>query len=146
MATAVFGAVLVAVGLLMIRSHRRAWVRQQGEAGLSREDRTRLFLRYRRRLQMSGMIAVLGVMIAVGDVWIWGQGLVVATVYWIVVIGLGVWLLLLGIADLASVRLGSRNARDELRQIGEKRKELEAELEEMQRRRSNGEARSNGQH
>lgn len=146
MATAVFGAVLVAVGLLMIRSHRRAWARQQGEAGLSREDRTRLFLRYRRRLQMSGMIAVLGVMLGVGDALIWDQGLLVATVYWVVVIGLGVWLLLLGIADLASVRVGSRDARDELRQISEKRKELEAELEEMQRRRSNGEARSNGQH
>ncbi|MEC7557736.1 MAG: hypothetical protein VYA32_11185 [Planctomycetota bacterium] len=146
MATAVFGAVLVAVGLLMIRSHRRAWARQQGEAGLSREDRTRLFLRYRRRLQMSGMIAVLGVMLGVGDALIWDQGLLVATVYWVVVIGLGVWLLLLGIADLASVRIGSRDARDELRQISEKRKELEAELEEMQRRRSNGEARSNGQH
>jgi len=145
-ATAVFGAVLVAVGLLMIRSHRRAWARQQGEAGLSREDRTRLFLRYRRRLQMSGMIAVLGVMLGVGDALIWDQGLLVATVYWVVVIGLGVWLLLLGIADLASVRVGSRDARDELRQISEKRKELEAELEEMQRRRSNGEARSNGQH
>lgn len=146
MATAVFGAVLVAVGLLMIRSHRRAWARQQDEAGLSREDRTRLFLRYRRRVQMSGMIAVLGIMLGGGDALIWGQGLVVATVYWVVVIGLGVWLLLLGIADLASVRIGSRNARDELRQISEKRKELEAELEEIQRRRSNGETRSNGQH
>ena len=146
MATAVFGAVLVAVGLLMIRSHRRAWARQQDEAGLSREDRTRLFLRYRRRVQMSGMIAVLGIMLGGGDALIWGQGLVVATVYWVVVIGLGVWLLLLGIADLASVRIGSRDARNELRQISEKRKELEAELEEIQRRRSNGETRSNGQH
>jgi|TARA_B100000029_G_scaffold466804_1_gene502612 uncharacterized protein YlxW (UPF0749 family) len=95
---------------------------------------------------MSGMIAVLGVMLGVGDALIWSQGLVVATVYWIVVIGVGVWLLLLGVADLASVRIGSRDARDELRQIREKRKELEAELEELQRRRSNGEARSNGQH
>ena len=92
------------------------------------------------------MIAVLGVMLGVGDALIWSQGLVVATVYWIVVIGVGVWLLLLGVADLASVRIGSRDARDELRQIREKRKELEAELEELQRRRSNGEARSNGQH
>ena len=146
MATAIFGAVLVAVGLLMIRSHRRAWARQQDEAGLTREDRSRLFLRYRRRLQMSGMIAVLGVMLGVGDALIWSQGLVVATVYWIVVIGVGVWLLLLGVADLASVRIGSRDARDEVRQIREKRKELEAELEELQRRGSNGEARSNGQH
>tara|TARA_Y100001960_G_C14599155_1_gene789749 strand:- start:110 stop:397 length:288 start_codon:yes stop_codon:yes gene_type:complete len=95
---------------------------------------------------MSGMIAVLGVMLGVGDALIWSQGLVVATVYWIVVVGVGVWLLLLGVADLASVRIGSRDARDELRQIREKRKELEAELEELQRRRSNGEARSNGQH
>ena len=46
------------------------------------------------------MIAVLGVMLGVGDALIWDQGLLVATVYWVVVIGLGVWLLLLGIARL----------------------------------------------
>ena len=75
---------------------------------------------------------------------IWQQDLALATVYWIVVICLGAWLLLLGMGDLISVRMDAKQALTELRQIGTQRKELEAELEEIRRRGSNGEARSNG--
>ena len=95
---------------------------------------------------MSGMIAVVGVMLGFGDALIWKQGLVAATIYWITVIGLSGWLLLLGMGDLMSVRLDSSRARDELRQIGGRRKQLEAELEAMRRRGSNGETKSNGRH
>jgi hypothetical protein len=40
--------------------------------------------------------------------------------------------------------MDAKQALTELRQIGTHRKELEAELEEIRRRGSNGEARSNG--
>ncbi len=93
---------------------------------------------------MSGMICVMGVMLGVGDAMIWQQDPALITVYWIVVICLGAWLLLLGIGDLISVRMDAKQALGELRQIGTQRKELEAELEEIRRRGSNGEARSNG--
>jgi len=144
--TAVFGVALLIAGVVMMRSHRRTWARQQGDLGLNESDRQRLRSRYRRRMQMSGMIAALGAMMGVGDALIWEQGFEVATIYWIVVIGLGGWLLLLGMGDLMSVRIDSKYARDELRQIGARRKELESELEEMRRRGSNGEAKSNGRH
>lgn len=93
---------------------------------------------------MSGMICVMGVMLGVGDAMIWQQDPVWIAVYWIVVICLGAWLLLLGMGDLMSVRMDAKQALAELRQIGTQRKELEAELEEIRRRGSNGEARSNG--
>ena len=93
---------------------------------------------------MSGMICVMGVMLGVGDAMIWQQDLALIAVYWIVVICLGGWLLLLGMGDLISVRMDAKQALTELRQIGTQRKELEAELEEIRRRGSNGEARSNG--
>jgi hypothetical protein len=95
-------------------------------------------------MQMSGMICVMGVMLGVGDAMIWQQELALIAVYWIVVICLGAWLLLLGMGDLISVRMDAKQALTELRQIGTQRKELEAELEEIRRRGSNGEARSNG--
>ncbi len=93
---------------------------------------------------MSGMICVMGVMLGVGDAMIWQQDPTLIAVYWIVVICLGAWLLLLGMGDLISVRMDAKQALTELRQIGTQRKELEAELEEIRRRGSNGEARSNG--
>jgi len=138
--------VLLVIGVLMMRAHRRTWAQQQDDPGFNPRDLTRLRTRYRRRMQMSGMIGVLGVLLGVGDALIWEQDLQLIAIYWIVVIGLGVWLLLLGMGDLASVRIDSKQAISELRDIGARRQELEAELAEMRRRGSNGEAKSNGRH
>ena len=136
--------VLLVIGVLMMRAHRRTWVQQQDDPGLNQSELTRLRKRYRRRMQMSGMIGVLGVMLGVGDALIWEQDLQMIAIYWIVVIGLGAWLLVLGMGDLASVRVDSKQAMTELREIGARRKEVEAELAEIRRRGSNGEAKSNG--
>ena len=54
--------------------------------------------------------------------------------------------MLLGVGDLLTVRVDSKLARDELQRIGQKRAELEAEVEEMRRGGSNGESKSNGRH
>ena len=88
---------MVVVGVLMMAWHRKSWTLQQDDPGFNQWDLKRLKSRYRRRMQTSGMIAVMGVMLGVGDVLIWQQGPVVATVYWIGVIALGGWLLLLGL-------------------------------------------------
>ena len=109
---------MLVIGLLMMRAHRRTWALQQDDRGLNQWDRKRLRSRYRRRMQMSGMIATLGVMLGVGDALIWEQGLAVIAVYWIVVICLGAWLLLLGMGDLVSVRVDSQLAIKELREQG----------------------------
>ena len=138
--------VLLVIGVLMMRAHRRTWVQQQDDPGLNPRDLTRLGTRYRRRMQMSGMIGVLGVLLGVGDALIWEQDLQLIAIYWIVVIGLGAWLLVLGMGDVASVRIDSKQAISELRDIGARRQELEAERAEMRRRGSNGEAKSNGRH
>ena len=144
--TAIFGGGLSLVGLSMMAWHQESWARQREEPGFNQWDLKRLKTRYRRRMQTSGMIVVLGVMLAVGDALIWSQGPLVATIYWIVVIAMGGWLLLLGVGDLLTVRVDSKLARDELQRIGQKRAELEAEVEEMRRRGSNGESKSNGRH
>ena len=144
--TAIFGGGLAVVGLSMMAWHHKSWKKQREEPGFNQWDLKRLKTRYRRRMQTSGMIVVLGVMLAVGDALIWSQGPLVATVYWIVVIAMGGWLLLLGVGDLLTVRVDSKLARDELQRIGQKRAKLETELEEMRRRGSNGEAKSNGRH
>jgi hypothetical protein len=144
--TAIFGGALAMAGLAMMAWHHKSWAGQQVEPGFKQWDLKRLKVRYRRRMQTSGMIVVLGVMLAVGDAVIWSLGPLVATIYWIVVIAMGGWLLLLGVGDLLTVRVDSKLARDELQRIGRKRAELEAEVEEMRRRGSNGEAKSNGRH
>ncbi|GIT30765.1 MAG: hypothetical protein Ct9H300mP1_28110 [Planctomycetaceae bacterium] len=92
-------------GLAMMAWHHKSWGGQQVEPGFKQWDLKRLKVRYRRRMQTSGMIVVLGVMLAVGDAVIWSLGPLVATIYWIVVFAMGGWLLLLGVGDL--LRFGS---------------------------------------
>ena len=107
MSTAIFGGALAVAGLAMMAWHHKSWGGQQVEPGFKQWDLKRLKVRYRRRMQTSGMIVVLGVMLAVGDAAIWSLGPLVATIYWIVVIAMGGWLLLLGVGDLLTVRVDS---------------------------------------
>ena len=60
------GGILVLVGLALVRAHVRSWKRQTNDPELSDADFSHLSARYRRRLQASGMISVLGVLLAVG--------------------------------------------------------------------------------
>ena len=140
MPTVVVGLVLVITAVLMMRAHRRAWQRQQVDPGLNEWERQRLQVRFRRRMQTSGLIGVLGVVVPLGDILFMSNEKfpVVGPVYWVVVLMLGFWLLLLGLGDLAWVRVDSRMARNELKQLGQKRAELEAEVARLQRHRSNG--------
>jgi hypothetical protein len=132
------GAVLVAVGVAMMLAHRRAWARQRVDPGLNDQDRRRMAARFRRRMQTSGMLAIIGVMVGVGDAQVWKLGPIVATVYWIAVLMAGMWLLLLGLGDLAAVRVDSRMTREELQRIGDKRRELESQVEQLRRTGDNG--------
>ena len=144
--TVLVGLVLVGAAVVMMRAHWRSWQRQQVDPGLNDWERQRLRVRFRRRMQTSGMIGVLGVAVPLGDILFMSDEKfpIVGPVYWVVVLMLGFWLLLLGLGDLAWVRVDSRMARDELRQIGKKRAELEGELARLQRHRSNGNQGSTG--
>lgn len=138
------GAVLVGGGVAMMLAHQRAWARQRVEPGLKDWDRRRMAARFRRRMQISGMLAIIGVMVGVGDTQIWKLGPIVSTVYWIAVLVAGMWLLLLGLGDLAAVRVDSRMTREELQRIGDRRRELESQVEQLRRSGGNGRSQRDG--
>ena len=58
---------LVAIGISLMSSHVRSWRRQQNDPTLEEHDRDYYRRRYRRRMQISAMLAVLGVLIGLGD-------------------------------------------------------------------------------
>ncbi len=130
------GLFLVVFGGLMIRSHLREWRSHSGDDQIDPFDLEHYRNRFRRRMQTSGAVVVIGILIPLGDILIWQFGPLAATFFWLGIIVIAGWIGLLALGDISAVKSHSITAQARYRQ---KRQELEAELAELQRR-SNGEA------
>jgi hypothetical protein len=115
-----FGAALLVAGLLMMRSHTRTWRHQKADQKLGPSDITFYGRRYRRRMQASGMLALIGVLLPVGEAikllplprrWV----ALTWAVFWIVVLLLVLWLVVLAIGDMISTRVYSTIALNRIR-------------------------------
>ncbi len=140
--SAAFGGALIIGGVLMLRSHLRTWNRQQADPELDDEDRHFLQRRFRRRMQASGLLTLIGVMLPLGDVvrlfagspwWF--------AVYWIVVLILVMWLFVLALGDMALTKVHTTVA---LNRIRAEQRKLEKEAAALRAQMSNGHDQSNG--
>lgn len=130
------GAALIGVGVTMMLSHRKAWRIQKNDPNLPDDERKHLYSRYRRRMQASGLLAALGVLIPVGVVLIPWQGRPLWwALYWGLLMLMSLWVVVLGLGDALSTAARSRA---ELGRIRRKQRELEQQIAELQRRKSNG--------
>jgi hypothetical protein len=144
-ASLTMGIALILLGGWLIRWHRAAWERHRDqEAGAHREtgddrERRHYRLQFRRRIQVSALLILLGVMIPTGD-WLMVQrrNPMWITVFWIAVLVLSLWIMLLAAVDWLSTRLYVRVTRATLAEIARKQRELEAEVERLRSRGSNG--------
>lgn len=132
----VAGAALILLGLGLMRSHWLSWQRTEQEPHLERFDYQHYRSRYRRRMQTSGMIAVIGLLIALGDMLplLRRDGTWFA-IYWFGVLILVLWIVLLALGDLFATRSHSEIA---LSRLEGQRRELEEELLRLRKKRSNG--------
>jgi hypothetical protein len=140
-------AVVMGVGLMLLggwfmRLHWQAWRRHAVDSTLDDAERSYYHRQFRRRMQASGIILVIGIMVPVGDSLIpWRkQDASVATLYWLFVLALTCWVLLLAMGDMLSTRTHSRAA---LSRLHRKQRELHAEAERLRssaRRPGNGQS------
>ncbi len=130
------GAALFATGLLFIRWHVLEWREEKNDPALDLTDRKHFYARYRRRMQTSGILVVLGILIPLGD-WLIDRNKnpLPATIVWIVVLVLTMWVILMALGDMLSTRTHSQVALSKVRQ---KQKELERQVAELRSRDSNG--------
>lgn len=127
-----FGLFLVAFGGFLLRSHVVSWRRQQVDPEIDEIERRHLERRYRRRMQASGLIVLVGVILPAGDAIVTFRpmplgftfyvGLLLALTAWITVLGVGDW-----IATAAHARVA-------LNRLNAKQRSLERELEDLRRR------------
>lgn len=129
------GASLLVMGFLFMRWHVREWRQEKNDPSLDPKDREHYYARYRRRMQTSGMLMLLGVLIPLGD-WLLDRGFVVAsTILWFLVFGLIAWVILMAFGDMLSTRTHSHAALSKVRQ---KQRELERQVAELRGRGGNG--------
>ncbi|MHC4875179.1 MAG: YidH family protein [Planctomycetota bacterium] len=147
-----FGTGLVVLGLGMMAAHWRSWRRQEHDPEADEVDRRHYANRFRRRMQTSGLIVLVGVMLGAGDVFIWRFGPAASTVFWVFLLLLVCWIALLAVGDMTAIQSHSRN---QMADIEARRRVLEQELAEIRQRETasavdgerpvNGERRRNGE-
>lgn len=141
-------AVLVVTGGVFLWRHRVGWRKQQSDPSHDAADQRYFSRRYRRRMQTSSLLIVIGVLIGIGDPLIpWQKLPGLFAIYWGGVLLLACWVILQAVSDLSSTRMHSRQSLADLRRKqAELRQELGRVLEERSGsngRGPNGSARRN---
>jgi hypothetical protein len=139
-ASLAFGAFLVVLGVFLIRWHLRVW-RGHRTDGATEEGEIRHYrAQLRRRIQVSLLLIVLGVLIPLGDALMTGRHLSqAAALLWIIVMLLiAVWIMLLALLDWISSRVHRRAMLGALASLARKRRELEDEVTRLRSQGRNG--------
>lgn len=103
------GGCILALGLMLTWSHRANWLQQQQEFIDDPRELRHLQARFRRRTQTSALIAFVGLLIPIADLpFIWQQGPLLATILWIAIGCLCLWIGLLAVGDLMTTRAHSK--------------------------------------
>lgn len=138
-ASLAFGAGLILLGLWLIRWHRQTW--KENDRAEAPDDRSRRHYRtqFRRRVQISGLLVLLGVMIPLGD-WLMVQRKNPQTIaiFWMMVLAITFWIMLLALVDWLLTRMHVRATRAALSGLARQQRELEAEVDRLRKSQSNG--------
>ena len=126
-----FAAFLMVVSGVLLATHNRSWRQAQSE---DHDDKATDFhwRRYRRRMQASAMIGIVGLTVGIGA---WIEDTLLSAIYWSVVFLIVVWIVILAAADLVSSRFFLNQIRD---QHTAEHAALQAELDRIRSRESNG--------
>lgn len=130
------GGAVLAFALFLLRGHFIAWREQAQEPEADPRERDHYRRQFRRRVQASSLLAVLGVLLMLATDHIpWKRAPGMFAIYVLVLFVLLGWIVLLALGDLVSTRLHTRAA---LGRVQQKQQELEAALRALQRPKSNG--------
>jgi small-conductance mechanosensitive channel len=122
---------LVTIGGFMIRGHLRSWAERQAQGIADPADLLHYYGQYRRRIQTSALIIIIGILIFVGDVISEQIGPKLFGWYWVVVLILVCYLILLAVLDGLSTASHTRAA---LARLRAQRRQLERHAAELKER------------
>lgn len=130
----VAGAISLFGGLMMWR-HRSVWNEQQGNPEIEAGERLFLHGQYRRRMQSSAMILVLGLLLHASNEHLvaWEKAPAGFCVYVCIMLLLVAWIVLLALGDYLASRIVHQSA---LARLHEQQRELEDSVLELRRQRN----------
>ncbi len=103
------GGCILTFGVLLAWLNWKTWAWQQQEFIDDPRELRHLQARFRRRTQTSGLIALVGLLIPLGDLpLVWKQHPVLSSILWIAICCVCFWIMLLALADLVATRSHSR--------------------------------------
>ena len=127
----VVAAALLIFAALLIRNHRRTWIRHEQDPELDETDRFHYRGQYRRRLQASGLLGVIGLLIVFGDLGIeWRAHPLFFSFYWMGVLGATFYLILLGLLDAFAT---AAHAKASIARLRQRRSVLERQAADLSR-------------
>ncbi|MFN0195136.1 MAG: hypothetical protein ACKVT0_00190 [Planctomycetaceae bacterium] len=101
----VVGGLVAVFGAALMISHHQSYARRKLEGAWEEYEHQYHVRQYRRRMQTSGLLVVIGVMVLVGDAFIdWRNSPMIFALYWVVVLLLALWVIMLGLGDWVSLR------------------------------------------
>jgi hypothetical protein len=134
-AGALIAVLLVVAATVAIPWHRRTWAYHRGRTDLPEEHRAFHHRQYRRRMQLSSMLAVCGVAVFVGTNVLSPKGTPrLFILWWCGTLLLLLWITLLGLADVLAIR---NFVRRDLQHIADQQQVLRAHLRELRKHRGN---------
>ena len=138
-ASLAFGSALVLLGAWLLRWHRSAWCSHRDDETLDDRQKHHYRLQFRRRVQVAILLIALGILIPAGD-WLTMQNKDPKwfAVFILAVLAITLWVVVLAMFDMLSTRMHVRATRATLAGLDRKRRELEAEVERLRSRGSNG--------
>lgn len=123
------GAAIVVFASILMWTHANAWKSQQADDDIDQSELPWFRRRFRRRMQASGLLLLIGGLIPIGDQFLpVKEQPTLWAVYWLLIL-LGLcWVVLLAVGDLASTNAHSKVS---TARVARKRRELEQELERL---------------
>ena len=129
----IVGTLLVLFGAGLIQLHRTSWFHRQHDDELSDDDYQFFSKQYRRRMQTSGLLILIGFLIVIGDApympWKTYPGLF--AVYWGGILLIAFWVILSAIADMSASRVRSTAL---ISRIQDQQRILEKQLTELRQK------------
>ena len=133
------GVALVAFGSMMLRWHFQSWAQHKADPHLDERDLFHFGRQFRRRLQISGLLVLLGVLIPAGDLLVpWQRFPRAFVIFWMVLVLIALWIMMLAALDWLSGRVYARKHESALANLRQHQQELEQEVARLRQQRGNG--------
>lgn len=139
-ASFVFGAGLILLGACLARWHLRAWQAHRNDGTLNDGERAHYRAQVRRRVHISFLLILLGVIIPAWDVLATRRFLSTqaALLGIIVMLLVALWIMVLAMLDWLSTRVRRRAMLGALTSLARKKRELEDEVIRLRQQQRNG--------